>query len=130
MSTYYCDKPRYFINDDIHYLINHCILRHTSSTVYYSQGNGQVESINKVFGTLFTKLVNENWNDWDEHMSIVILFDMIVFKVGTGHIPFQLVYGLYPLLLIEYLLPSKVGQIYDPNHVKVLTSRLLELENL
>jgi hypothetical protein len=104
LSTYYCNRPSYFINDDIHYLINHCILRHTSSTVYYPQGNGQVESINKVFGTLLTKLVNENLNDWDEHLSIVLLFDMIVFKVGTGHIPFQLVYGLYcraPKFLVD-----------------------------
>jgi len=29
-----------------------------------SQGNGQAKPINKVFGTLLTKLVNENWNDY------------------------------------------------------------------
>jgi len=36
------------------------MLKHTSSTIYYRQGNGQVESTNKVFGILLTKLVNEN----------------------------------------------------------------------
>ncbi len=61
-----------FINDVIRYFTDHFIFKHTSSIVYYSQGNGQVESINKAFGTLLTKLINENWNDWDEHLSTLL----------------------------------------------------------
>jgi hypothetical protein len=56
------NQGTHFINDDIHYIIDHFILRHTSSTVYYPLGNGQVEST-KVFGILLAKLVNENQND-------------------------------------------------------------------
>jgi len=63
-------------------------------------------------------------------MSTILFSYIIAFKVGIGHIPFQLVYGLFPLLLIEYLLPFKPRQTYDPNLVRVLTSRLLELEKL
>jgi hypothetical protein len=37
------------------------------------------------------------------------LFYKTTFKVGTNHIPFQFVYGLHPLLPMEYLLPSKPG---------------------
>jgi hypothetical protein len=54
------DQGTHFINDVIHYLIDHFILRHTSSIVYCPQKNGQVESTYKVFDTLFTKLVNDN----------------------------------------------------------------------
>jgi hypothetical protein len=61
--TIIIDQGTYFINDVIHYLIDHFILRHTDSIVYLPQGNGQVESTNTIFGTLFTKLVNENHND-------------------------------------------------------------------
>ncbi len=57
------DQGAHSIINIIHYLTNHFILRHINSTIYYPQGNGQVESINKVFDTLFTKLVNENKND-------------------------------------------------------------------
>ncbi len=57
------DQGTHFINDAIKYLIDHFILKHTSFTIYYPQGNGQVESTNKAFGTLLTKLVNENRND-------------------------------------------------------------------
>jgi hypothetical protein len=47
----------HFMNDAIKYLTDHFLLKHVSSTTYYLQGNGQIESINKVLGTLFTKLV-------------------------------------------------------------------------
>jgi hypothetical protein len=65
------NQGTHFINDVIHYLTNHFILRHTNSTVYYPQGNGQIEFTNKVFGTLFTKPMNENQNDEDEHLLTV-----------------------------------------------------------
>jgi len=61
--TIVTNQGTHFINDVIRYLIDHFILKHTSFTIYYPQGNGYVESINKVFGTLLTKLVNENRND-------------------------------------------------------------------
>jgi hypothetical protein len=61
--TIVTNQGTHFINNVIRYLIDHFILRHTSSTVYYPQGNGQVESINKVFNTLLMKMVNENMND-------------------------------------------------------------------
>ncbi len=49
----------HFINDVIKHLTNHFLLKHVSSTTY-AQGNGQVESTNKVLGTMLTKLVNDN----------------------------------------------------------------------
>jgi hypothetical protein len=58
--TIVTDQSTHFINNVIKYLINHFIFKHISSIIYYLQGNGQVESTNKVFGTLLTKLVNEN----------------------------------------------------------------------
>jgi hypothetical protein len=53
----------HFINDIIRYSTDHFILKHTSSIVYYPQRNRQIDSINKFFGTLLTKLVNDNQND-------------------------------------------------------------------
>ncbi len=58
--TIVTDQGTNFINDAIKYLIDHFIIRHTNYIIYYPQGNGQVEFINKVFGTLLTKLINEN----------------------------------------------------------------------
>ncbi len=74
--------------------------------------------------------MNENRNDWDDHMSILLFLYIYTFKVGTSHNPFQLIYGLHLLLLAEYLLSFKSGQNYDPMLVRVLTSRLSKLEKL
>jgi hypothetical protein len=62
----------HFIDDAIKHLTDHFLMKCVSSTTYYLQRNGQVKSTNKVFGTLFTKLVNENKANWDEHMFIVL----------------------------------------------------------
>jgi len=101
--TIVTNQGTHFINDAIRYLTNHFILKHTSFTIYYPQGNGQVEFTNKAFGTLLTKLVNENKNGWNEHLSTIIFSYQSACKVGISHIPFQLVYGLHPLLPTKYL---------------------------
>ncbi len=61
--TIIINQGTHFINDAICYQSDHFILKHTSSIVNYPQGSGQTKFINKVFGTLFTILVNENQND-------------------------------------------------------------------
>jgi hypothetical protein len=73
-------------------------------------------------------LVNENKNGWDEHQSVILFSYQTTYKVGTNHTPFQLVYGLHPLLLIEYMLPSKLGENKYPQLVRVLINKLSKLE--
>ncbi len=101
-----------------------------SSTTYYPQGNGQAKSINKVFGTLLTKLISENGTDWDEHMSTMLFSYRTVYKVTTRYTPYQLVYGLHPLMPIEYIVLVVGGHPRDNTLVRVLTNRILELEKL
>jgi hypothetical protein len=38
--TIVTNQGTHFINDAIKYLIDHFIFKHTSSTIYYPQGNG------------------------------------------------------------------------------------------
>jgi hypothetical protein len=63
-------------------------------------------------------------------MSTNLFSYRITYKVKTSHTPFQLVYGLHPLLLTEYMLPSKPSEYVNPKLIRILTSRLLELKNL
>jgi hypothetical protein len=60
-------------------------------------------------------------------MSTILFSYWTAYKVGIGHMPFQLVYELHPLLPIEYLLPSIPNEHVNPTFVKILTSRLLKL---
>jgi len=48
--TIVTNQGTHFINDAIGYFTDHFILRHTSSIVYYPQGNGHAKFTNKVFG--------------------------------------------------------------------------------
>jgi hypothetical protein len=55
---------------------------------------------------MLTKLINEKNNDWDEHLGAILFTYYIAYKISTGHTPFQLVYGLYPLRPTKYLILS------------------------
>jgi hypothetical protein len=96
--TLVSNQSTHFINDNIEILSNHFMLQHTTSTTYYPQRNGQVELTNKVIGLFFTKLMNENYTNWDEHLHMILYAYRTIFKVTMGHTPFQLVYGLCPLM--------------------------------
>ncbi len=88
----------HFTNDVIKHLIDHFLLKHVNSTTYYSHGNGQVKSTNKVLGTLLTKIVSENKTYWDEHLPTILFFYRTTYKVATRYTPYQLIYGLHPLM--------------------------------
>jgi hypothetical protein len=93
------DQGVHFINATIEVMTTHFLMKHTNSTTYYPQGNNQAKSTNKVIGILLTKLVNEKWLDWDEHLHKVLYAYQISFKVTIGHTLYELVYGLHPLML-------------------------------
>jgi hypothetical protein len=87
--TIVIDQGVHFINDGIKYLTNHFLLKHVSFITFYLQGNGQVESTNKVLGTLSTKLVSENKTNWDEYLSTTLFLYKTAYKVITGYTPYQ-----------------------------------------
>jgi hypothetical protein len=93
------------------YLIDHILLKHVSSTTYYPRRNGQVESTNKVLGTLLTKLVSENKADCNEHLSTVLFSYKTIDKVATKYTPYQLMYGLHPLMPIKYIVLIEMREI-------------------
>jgi len=53
------------------------------------------------------------------------------FKVTTRYTPFQLIYGLYPLMPMEYLIPTSNSHFNQKKiPTRILTSRMVELEHL
>ncbi len=77
-----------------------------------------------------TKLINENKIDWDEYLSIVLFSYRTEYKVATRYTPYQLMYGLHPLMPIKYIVPVTGGNEKDNTLVKILISRIIELEKL
>jgi hypothetical protein len=52
------------------------------------------------------------------------------YKVVTWYTPYQLVYGLHPLMPIEYIVLVASGNENDNTPMRVLTSKIIELEKL
>jgi hypothetical protein len=77
-----------------------------------------------MIGILLTKLVNEKQLDWDEHMNIIMYAYWTTFKVTTRHTPYELVYGLHPLMPTKYVLPANPQTSKDFSLVQVLATRL------
>ncbi len=76
-----------------------------------------------------TKLVSENKTNWDEHLSIVLFSYRTAYKMAIRYTPYQLVYGLHPLMPIKYIVLVG-GNENDSTLVRVLTSRIIKLEKL
>jgi len=52
------------------------------------------------------------------------------YKVATWYTPYQLVYGLHPLMPIKYIIPIVGGDEEDNILVRVLISIIIELRKL
>jgi hypothetical protein len=77
-----------------------------------------------------TNLVSENRTNWDEHLSTVLFSYIIAYKITIGYTPYQLMYGLYPLMPIKCIVPVVGGNERDSSPVRVLTIRILEFKKL
>jgi hypothetical protein len=63
-------------------------------------------------------------------MSTILFSYKIAYKVAIGYTPYQLVYGLHPLMLTKYVLQALSGDHKDIKLTKVLTAKIIELEKL
>ncbi len=128
--TIVIDQGVHFIDDTLQHLMEQILLKHVSSITYNPQGNGQVESTDKVISRLLTKLVNEKKTNWDEHLSTIFFSYKIAYKVATSYTPYQLVYDLHPLMSIKYVLLVISGDHKDAKSTRVLIARITKLKKL
>jgi hypothetical protein len=105
-------------------------MKHVSSTTYYPKANGHAKFIDKVLGTLLTNLICENRTDWDEHLSAMLFSYRTTYKIATRYTPYQLVYGLHPLMPTKYIVLVAGGNERDGTLVRALISIIIELKKL
>lgn len=76
-------------------------LSHDSSTPYYLQANGQVETINKVLKCMLQRMIEvHKWN-WHLILYSSLWAYQTSVRNATGFTPFQLVYGLEAILPVQ-----------------------------
>jgi hypothetical protein len=72
-----------------------------SSSPYYAQANGQIESSNRTLTKLIKKKIEEHPKRWHEVLSEALWAHHISKQSATKVTPFQLVYGQEAILLLE-----------------------------
>ena len=80
---------------------------------------------------MLQKLVNDNRTDWDIQLYTVLFSYRTAYKVATGHSPFELVYGLLPLMPTKYIVPTQWTMTdLDFTQHRVLAVRTTDLDKL
>jgi hypothetical protein len=95
------DHDSHFQNFMMSELTKKLGLRHENSTPYYPQANGQVEAINKVLITMLQWIIGIHKISWHTMLFSSLWAYGTSMKSSTGFMPFQLVYGIEVVLLIE-----------------------------
>jgi hypothetical protein len=75
------------------------------STPYYLQGNGLVESSNKILIKIIKILLEENKKAWDSKLKFSLWDDRVTTKWSLGISPFHLVYGTETIFPSQLALP-------------------------
>ena len=76
-------------------------LSHDSSTPYYPHASGQVEAINKVLKCMLQRMIRVHKRNWNLIQYPTLWSYQTSVRNMTGFMPFQLVYGLEAVLLIQ-----------------------------
>jgi len=63
-------------------------------------------------------------------MSIVFFSNRIAYKVATNYTPYQLIYGLHPLMPTKYVLLAISGDHRDVEPTRILIAKITKLEKL
>ena len=95
------DHGRHFRNVMMTELTGQLGLRHDSSTPYYPQANGLVESINKVLVIMIRQITGIHRSNWHNMLFSALWAYRTSVKTSTEFTPFQLVYGLEVVLPIQ-----------------------------
>ena len=100
------------------------------STSYYPQGNGLVESSNKIIVRIIRKLLENNQKSWDSKLKFSLWVDRVSYKRSIGTYPFKLVYGTEAIFPIQLILPiAKLFQ-EEQDEPNDMVRRMLDLVEL
>ncbi len=131
-STIISDNAKYFVGTQIcAWAMSHNIYLSTSSN-YYPQGNGLVESSNKNLIRIIKRMIEDNQRAWHKKLRTALWADRIMPKRSIGNSPFVLVYGREARIPISLEFPSlelaHQMELIEDDAMSVRMEELIELE--
>ena len=97
------------------------------STSAYPQGNGQIETVNKVIVSGLKKRLDDANERWMEELPHILWAYRITHRRSTGETPFSISYGAEAVILIETDFPTLRTQSFNPSDNDELLERSLDL---
>ena len=128
------DNGTPFVNKDMKNLTEAYHIKHKRSTLYYPQGNGQVEATNRVILKILKKMKHEYGGKWSAHLTDVLWACRSSLKTAIGFSPFSLVYrteAISPVKLIistPRVVIEEIQEDTDSTHDKGRLADLVGLE--
>jgi hypothetical protein len=104
---------------------------HRTISPYHPQGNGQVESTNKVIEAILTKTMREHHRDWSDRLHESLWAYRTTWRNTTGFSPYDLVYGKNHVFPIEFEIKTlRIASAVNIDLTMVQKARLQQLNEL
>jgi len=102
-------------------------IKNRYSTLAYSRGNGQAETVNKVIVSGFKKRLNDAKGGWVEKLLHVLWTYWTIPRRSTEETPFSMTYGAEAVIPLESGFPTLRTSLFTLNSNDSLLEKSLDL---
>ena len=87
--------------------------QHRVTTAYHPQSNGLTERFNQTLSNCLRAKVNENQDNWDEHLQLILFTYRATKQNTTGFSPFYMMFACQPSFPIDSELQNNEESVND-----------------
>ncbi len=130
IETILTDQGREFCNHLNEILYRQFDIKHSVSSPYHPQTNGEIERLNQTIKISLLKYTDSQQGNWDEHLESILFAYRTAIHKSTKFSPFFLLYGSNPRLPSDLDFNPLFSKESDSNEAQLLENRIEKLEEL